>query len=133
MSAPPPRVRPKRQPHPALQPWPGQWHPFYEPNREALTAWLDGTGLQHDVIHLYRPRPMRITDYRPDAPPLDTIDKWERDVITLTRKRFYGIAPYVGDPFVYVWTVGVDHLKRYVCSEAAIRYTQDYPRPGKRY
>lgn len=52
--------------------------------------------------------------------PMTTAD------LVLTRERCAGPAPYVGQPFVYVWPVGVDNLGRCIAGEAQIVYTDPF-------
>lgn len=41
---------------------------------------------------------------------------------TLTKEKAAGLAPYVGDPFMYVWYVATDELGRSVAGDAHIQY-----------
>lgn len=50
---------------------------------------------------------------------------------TLAVRRVWALAPYVGDPFVYVWLVAVDEANRWVSGEAHGRFT-GYREEGKR-
>lgn len=40
----------------------------------------------------------------------------------LRKEKAAGLAPYVGDPFVYIWYVATDELGRSVAGDAKIRY-----------
>jgi hypothetical protein len=43
-------------------------------------------------------------------------------VHTLTKEKAAGLAPYVGDPFMYVWYVATDGSGRSVGGDAHIQY-----------
>lgn len=47
------------------------------------------------------------------------------DVVTtevLVRKKYFGLAPYVGAPFLYTWSVWFDKYNRYISGEATIQF-----------
>lgn len=44
------------------------------------------------------------------------------DVLHLDVRRCMGAAPFVGDPFVYVWKVAVDKYNRWVAGESRPEY-----------
>jgi hypothetical protein len=39
----------------------------------------------------------------------------------LRKEKAAGLAPYVGEPFVYIWFVGTDELGRSVAGDATIQ------------
>jgi hypothetical protein len=45
----------------------------------------------------------------------------ETSVHTLTKRKAAGLAPYVGDPFIYTWYVATDELGRSVAGDATIQ------------
>lgn len=102
-------------------PIPGECHPFYFRNGFVLD-WINGLS---DVAgdHLLIPKPVNLA--RLIAGPSDP-EPWNvaQDVITLTRRVCYGLAPYVGRPFVYRWNVAVDDLGRAVATDAHIVYRE---------
>lgn len=96
--------------------WPNTCDPYYEPHRRLIQAWLNG---QHpDWGHNMRiPRLPRWEYRRVESGVMD-----EMAVDLLTRWRAVGRAPYVGDPFVYTWWVGVDSEGRCVAGDTEIAH-----------
>ncbi len=43
-------------------------------------------------------------------------------VLRLQKSKAWGVAPYVGRPFVYMWHMATDDYGRHVCSDAWIHY-----------
>lgn len=95
---------------------PGACHPAYR-EMTWLRDWLNGTVLpgqqRVDVPRVPRLNPT-LTGHWDVEPQISRH--------TLHKKKAAGLAPYVGDPFVYVWYVGTDELGRSVAGDAMIRY-----------
>lgn len=98
----------------AKPPPPLEWHPAYR-GTLWLLDWLNGGGpfasMDEVLVPVYRPglRAIMLSD---PAEPNPII--YHR----MTRHKAAGPAPYVGDPFVYVWMVGVDELGRTIASDS---------------
>lgn len=98
-------------------PPPGECHPFYAGNG-FLRGWINNPDAGQ-WVRVLKPRSLTIPEMSTDGPP-----DVSQDTITLTRRRCYGAAPYVGRPFVYTWDVVVDGLGRAVAGDdVRIRYT----------
>jgi hypothetical protein len=99
---------------PAETPLPFEWHPRYAAHVDALLKWL----MDENASLCYRvPRSMRmVASFDPE--PVET----SRSFDMLTRMRCVGLAPYVGEPFVYRWNVGIDDLGRAVATDSWIHY-----------
>lgn len=104
-------------------PPPLSWHPFYQGNT-MLLDWLNGTGpLAHCEWNINLPKPRRPVyltsseDLYPEAEP-------SFDVMTMTKQRAWGPAPWVGRPFHYEWYVGTDDLGRQIAGESTIVYEE---------
>lgn len=108
-------------------PPPLEWHPAYR-DQTWLLDWLKGdTGYPRDhiVFPLYVSGDGPFDSPRDDAPlpipPMQTI--------TMCKHQAWGPAPYVGRPFVYVWTVGVDDVGRAIAGESSIQYIPTHQLP----
>jgi hypothetical protein len=100
-------------------PTPLEWHPFYQ-DRAWLLDWLEGRGTYSgDSIRVpVMPRlHVSFTELEPDVIAQPTIR-----ALTLTKQRAFGPAPYVGQPFAYVWPCAVDELGRAIAGDAKIVY-----------
>lgn len=98
-------------------PPPGECHPFYAGNG-FLRGWINDADAGQ-WVHVLRPRRLTIPEMSTDGQP-----DVSQDTITLTRRRFYGAAPYVGRPFVYAWDVAIDEFGRAVAGDdVRVRYT----------
>lgn len=91
--------------------WPGEVHPAYEGNRFVI-EWALGHQLGMDQWHLVIPVPSR-----PRWPAPGQLAPTEADVTSLrthimTRRQAWALAPFVGDPFVYLWDICTDELGR---------------------
>jgi hypothetical protein len=94
---------------------PGSVHPAYAAHATSLLNWLDELTSDHVEV-AFPTSPTWSPD--PDLYPPET----KRQV--LTRRKAYGLAPYVGRPFVYVWPVAVDSLGRQVAGrQTRIQHT----------
>lgn len=102
-------------------PAPLEFHPFYCRYKDTLLDWLDGDlfGGGH-TIHL--PRPANLSASLFDQSSLDPATFQPPDHLVLTRQRAWGPAPYVGDPFVYVWNCACDQHGRWVAGTQKIKY-----------
>lgn len=100
------------------------WHPWYgdRQRRPELARWLDGDG--PDCIRLPVLPPVVASFFTDAAEPDVTVPR----EIVLTRKRAAGPAPYVGCPFAYGWTVGVDSNGRQIASDSHVHYLPHRPR-----
>lgn len=94
-------------------PMPGDWHPYYEQHRRWLTHWLNNETSATVLIAITRPS--RFTwPGEPLGPP--SLGPSRRT--QLRRQRAWGLAPYVGDPFVYVWWTASDDRGRWIAGDA---------------
>jgi hypothetical protein len=91
-----------------LDQYPMQCHPAYAGWSESIRRTMDAVDQPY---HITAP------SFRRSAGVYDTID--ER---IFTVKKAWGLAPYVGPPFVYMWRVAVDDLGRSVSGESWIEY-----------
>ena len=96
---------------------PGECHPAYQ-DYPWLRDWLNGaafprqTRMQIPVMpRLSAELPYRLATNEPSV-----------RVHTLIKEKSAGLAPYVGDPFMYVWYVATDELGRSVSGDAQIHY-----------
>lgn len=97
-------------------PAPGEFHPYYEPRRQWLTHWLDNETTWH--VRMPVPPVLRLV-YEPVYNPWDM---GKENV--LQRRHTWGVAPYVGDPFVYAWWCASDDYGRWIAGSATtIHYT----------
>lgn len=97
-------------------PCPDSCHPAYDGQRAWLQAWLSDGRSTRDVMVV--PMMRRQTWVKDDAPSPDTFMPLPRH--TLTRRRCAGLAPYVGAPFVYQWSVATDEVGRTVAGSTRI-------------
>lgn len=100
------------------------WHPYYR-GKTFLLDWLNGVGSLAQAGRTVRiPKPKRIAWVSPDD--FDPIAEVSFDVITMTKRRAWGPAPWVGKPFHYEWYVGVDDLGRCIASDSRIVYEEGW-------
>ncbi len=92
-----------------MPPAPLEWHPWYR-DRTWLLDWLEH-GQQHNYLV---PVPRRVR-FGADGPG-DTA------CAVLTKRRAFGLAPYVGDPFLYTWWAATDQHGRSIASDSRIEY-----------
>lgn len=100
-------------------PEPLEWHPFYA-GKTYLLDWLEGHDqrMPYDTIQIAVPKRLKLWEPKQELPgPEDSCVR-----LTMTRERCWGLAPYVGPPFVYVWNFGVDNLGRMIAGDARIQY-----------
>jgi hypothetical protein len=90
--------------------------PFYA-NKLWARDWVAGRG-QYD--------PTRIKIPVEQAPSATLGGYEDYQVITLIRHKCAGMAPYVGEPFMYVWYMGIDDYGRSICSDSEIVYTNPF-------
>lgn len=103
-------------------PTPLEWHPTYR-DKTWLLDWINGNegALPHDTIELPR-QPTRSSMFElaeNDTAPAESLPT---RTVRLTRHKAWGAAPYVGDPFVYVWHYATDHVGRSIASDSVIVY-----------
>lgn len=99
-------------------PAPLEWHPAYR-DKTDLLDWLDDP-TQYPVVQvplMGYPR-IRLADL--------PIVSGTIEVHTLTKQRAQGLAPYIGRPFIYRWTVATDQLGRSIAGESRIEYIDDH-------
>jgi hypothetical protein len=104
---------------PTEVPMPMEWNPAYR-DKTWLWDWLERRGAyaNNNIIVLpIMPRLRAISRAEGDKPS----EPFTR-TLTLTRIKAGGPAPYVGDPFVYMWYCAYDELGRTIAGEARIRY-----------
>lgn len=104
-------------------PAPLEWHPAYR-DRTWLIDWLERRGEYADRQHMriLFTRPLRVCDLELTEP-----EELEATVMVLTRRRCFGLAPWVGDPFHYEWWVGEDNVGRCIAGDARIVYDEWHP------
>lgn len=90
-------------------PAPLEWHPWYR-GKTWLLDWLE-RGHQHNYL-VPVPRRVRFDESEPVATAC----------AVLTKRRAFGPAPYVGDPFVYIWWAATDQHGRSIASDSRIEY-----------
>lgn len=98
-------------------PIPLEWHPFYG-EHAGLLDWLNQPGGSHAVM-VARTEPMRITAIDLDPMAADP-EPW-----MLSKRKAFGLAPYVGRPFVYAWQFATDQLGRAIAGESRIVYRDE--------
>jgi hypothetical protein len=95
-------------------PAPGDWHPYYETHRAWLLNWLDHESGQRLVIPVPRTFRLVFTDEPIGLPePVKTTN--------LTRQRAWGLAPYVGEPFIYMWPCASDERGRWIAGSVVMQ------------
>lgn len=103
-------------------PPPLTWHPYYRA-KTFLLDWLNGVGdLTHCEQVIRFPKPRRIAMLRSDEE--FAISEASFDVITMTKQRAWGPAPWTGEPFHYEWFIGTDELGRQIAGESRIVYEE---------
>lgn len=103
-------------------PSPLDWHPAYR-DKTWLLDWLERRGpyADLDVIRLpVLPSMRRLFTVQEFPDPSHDVSR----SMTMTRRKCWGPAPYVGRPFVYVWMAGVDDLGRCIASDSRIVYPE---------
>lgn len=108
-------------------PPPLEWHPAYADRVDVLLDWLERRGAYADpwVVKVPMPSGSLRAMLRDEEVPV-TADLTFR-VMTLTRRRCVGLAPYVGRPFRYEWDAAVDELGRWVAGPDRIVHHDLYP------
>lgn len=98
-------------------PPPGECHPAYQDMMSWLRDWLNGSP-RYPPDRVQVPFTQRLnltlTGSSAHEPAISTH--------ILIKEKAAGLAPYVGDPFVYIWYVATDELGRSVAGDAKIRY-----------
>jgi hypothetical protein len=94
-------------------PAPLEWHPAYR-DKTWLIDWLNS----RDGIY-----------FRVPIIPELSVNSLEqiKDHEILTKQQAAGPAPYVGDPFIYVWFFVTDNLNRSIAGESWIEYLPNEP------
>lgn len=90
-----------------IPPPPGYRHPAFE-----HMTWLDDW-----LKEPYRPYIGIVMNRSPAY-----VEDVECTDVLMKKSTAMGLAPYVGRPFVYVWTVGTDQFGREVAGDARIQY-----------
>lgn len=100
--------------YPGGPPRPRFWHPWYR-DKPWLLDWLESDNRTPHLV----PLPTRLdVDY--DETALTVTDT--PTFLTLTKQRTAAFAPYVGQPFMYVWWVATDEYGRAIASDAHRHY-----------
>jgi hypothetical protein len=97
-------------------PPPGECHPAYQ-DKPWARDWLNGAafpGQHHLRIPVMTRLSFDLTGGSANEPSVR-----ER---VLTKEKAAGLAPYVGNPFMYVWYVATDELGRSVSGDTQIHY-----------
>jgi hypothetical protein len=95
-----------------MPPAPLEWHPWYR-DKTHLLDWLE-RGQQHNYL-VPVSRRARFCEGGSVYP--DTIS-----CAALTKRRAFGLAPYVGRPFVYTWWIATDQQGRSIAGGSRIEY-----------
>lgn len=104
---------------------PGEVHPYYADNKFVI-EWVLGHSPNLSRAAILIATGWGLRDIFTTSPY-----PTERDVprvLTMRRMQAWGPAPYVGDPFAYVWDIGVDDLGRQVAGLTQIK-RQPVPKP----
>jgi hypothetical protein len=91
-------------------------HPAYA-DMPWIREWVEGKSFKTQALRIP-------VIQRPRLEMIET-DPFHPEILKqrmMERHKIWGIAPYVGDPFVYVWFCGVDDLGRHVCGDSEIHY-----------
>jgi hypothetical protein len=99
-------------------PLPSEVHSWYA-DKPWVLNWVAGKIPQFDKYMLRIPVIPSVRAYLVEN--IDTYPSMVRE-IQMTRQQAWGLAPYVGDPFIYTWWVGTDTYGRQVSSGAEIQY-----------
>lgn len=96
------------------------WHPWYR-DKTWLLEWLESADDSDRVVPATQR--VRYHDFDVDAP----IGSTARDHPRLSKRLAYGGAPYVGEPFIYLWKVATDQYGRSIAGESRIVYPAGRP------
>ena len=105
-------------------PMPLEWHPAYA-DKTYLVDWLNEVGTyakMWDIELVIAPR-SNPASYTTETGPSAALSAPSFKTRVLHRQKCWGPAPYVGDPFVYIWFAAVDELGRGIAGESHIEYT----------
>lgn len=109
-------------------PMPLEWHPAYR-DKTWLYDWLLGRGpYQTDRVKI--PFVKSLLAVAREGEPVPEADPMKEFV--LTKNQAAAPAPYVGEPFCYVWTVAVDDLGRGIATDSEIHYLDQWRVPRVR-
>jgi hypothetical protein len=95
-----------------VAPLPLEWHPWYR-GKTGLLDWLES---DDRVVRVPVSR-ARTSAFGPASIAPGELSFF---IATLTKRRAVAPAPYVGDPFAYVWHVGTDQHGRSIAGDARI-------------
>ncbi|MGH3549020.1 MAG: hypothetical protein ACRDQU_13095 [Pseudonocardiaceae bacterium] len=99
-----------------LPPAPLEWHPFYR-DHTWLIDWLNGDPAYPNIsMRLPICRPVGLWNLSQDPSVLTD------NTLLLTKDKAWGLAPYVGPPFVYMWYIAADQFGRAIAGESRIVY-----------
>ena len=93
-------------------PAPLEWHPWYR-GMTYLLDWLEHGQQPNYLVPV--PRRVQISEGS-GAYPDNTA------CAVLAKRRAFGFAPYVGDPFIYTWWTATDQHGRSIASDSRIEY-----------
>lgn len=98
-------------------PAPNTEHPWMARHARFVREWM--TDDSHYQVLLAAPRkPL----YRFISEPETDVTVDANDHLVLDIRRCVGAAPFVGDPFVYMWKVAVDKYQRWVAGDSRPEY-----------
>ena len=109
-------------------PSPLEWHPAYA-DKTYLLDWLNEVGQIGKMWDIQIPViTSKFTAVaKNDASDITTDIGWRTQI--LHRQKCWGPAPYVGQPFVYMWNAAVDELGRGIAGESRIEYLPNGSNP----
>ena len=112
-------------------PMPLEWHPAYA-DKTHLVDWLNEVGPYGKMWDIR----LSVITSKLTAVAKDDASDITTDITTdrgwryrvLHRQRCWGAAPYVGEPFVYMWNAAIDEVGRAIAGESHIEYIPDTTR-----
>ena len=96
-------------------PMPLEWHPWYW-DKTYLLDWLNGPDWHYRVPV----PPVARLNFAPEWPPSPRYP--DDNVITLTKQKAWGLAPFVGQPFAYTWNYATDQYGRSIAGDSSIHH-----------
>jgi hypothetical protein len=91
------------------------WHPWYR-DKTWLLEWLESTDFDRLLVPVSRRA--RYREFNADGP----ITPVSRNHVELTKRVAFGPAPYVGEPFRYVWHAATDQYGRSIAGPSRVVY-----------
>lgn len=90
----------------------------YQRHEHLITDWLYGLTAQKDILTIARPIKVGLDAYIGESEYFGPLYE------TLTRRKQWGLAPYVGDPFIYVWYIAVNGDGEVIAQTGSWRHYQ---------